>query len=352
MEYKEDLLGKSPRGLQGIEEKVIIRYVPDLTAFEQHVENHYASTLDLIQDRDEVIVDFDSYKRYCFGVLRTYVSVQLRPLYLESDTNTERSWYLKSQTLGEDLFVECWLLDVCREICRPMIARNRVLIPVIPPATKGDVGDAPERVSGLGLGVTQSVAVRALLRDGVFRVEESLFERELWEEGVASAPLTMRIDNRQFVPSRASAERRNWWYQLGHFFNGIEAKQMGERVDPLKCADPKGPWKTTVVAVSSIEGKLKHSIRFRFGGTPPPVDGSNRRAVVCSFLSGDTVSLDGRTYLFWNPWIRKQLSGCNCTDKLNRANVLDQHAFSFLRLPNDSSLLETRGNRQRNRYTA
>jgi hypothetical protein len=132
-----------------------------------------------------------------------------------------------------DVEVPRYLVDICREVCRPMVSGRHVYIPWIWPL----VGGSTPGLKSLGLGVAQSIQVMNFLR-----AIPDLDSRRVVDEGILSSPLSVRDGEFHFVDPAISTWRRKAWYNLCHFINGaIEP----ENNNPYELGEPWVPTRSS-----------------------------------------------------------------------------------------------------------
>lgn len=101
------------------------------------------------------MIDKDSWLDYCRRFIVAYLHLALEVEYKHADVYTESTGKIISQCFGTAGEVPSWLIDVCREIARPMVHDKFVYIPWL--NADFDSSDLP--VNGFGFDVTATLPI-------------------------------------------------------------------------------------------------------------------------------------------------------------------------------------------------
>lgn len=202
---------KTPTDISNMEIAQIHLYEPDLFAFDRHVRNQYALYKSELIDPDLWMPTLKSWVNFCYGVLVVYSQIQLSPLYRRLGVRTDSAKKLIVGCLN-DVEIPRWLLDICREVTRPMVKDVHVYIPWIV-ARRGGSTPGYEQY---GIGATQAANVVAWLK--ALKLPCIDF-RKLGEEGILSTLLSVRDGKYIFVTPEIATWRKQAWYMLLHLRN-------------------------------------------------------------------------------------------------------------------------------------
>lgn len=211
---KEPLFNLTPFEISIVDSLTIRTYLPDLFAFNVHVSNFYWHIIQDAETTDISVPTLQTFKNFALGVLQGYTHIQLRHIYLRCGQRTDSVSKIKNLVFGE-IDAPRFLIELCREICRPIVTGNTVYVPVPIPEHKS----SSDKLPWMGMGAAQAKAIYGMLRHLPFFKDEKNW-KVIQEEGVLSALMTVADGEYSFVDQATATWRKEAWYNLMHFRNG------------------------------------------------------------------------------------------------------------------------------------
>lgn len=285
---REPLVGKTVTELATLSDIRIRLYEPWMDAFMQHCENKWMTWVMECVDRDIMLPDLDSFLVFMQGLVTCYAHITLGKLYLRAGAQTDSSRKFMCLCLGE-CTIPRWCIDMCRELCRPMVSGHTIFIPYLDGF--GNTGSVP-RMNWVGLGAAQAISFCSELNAYAACVGVDLDAKVVVEEEPLSAPLCVSDGEYDFIDRSTSTWRKSAYYSLVHFRNGTI--ESAGRVVPPRIA----PWEVTRVAVGAVIVRLVDEIPVP--GVVEPVM-LNMAGMMTSIMSGTTYpdGVNNRLYLFY-----------------------------------------------------
>lgn len=156
-----------------------VLYEPDLTGFNHLVNNVWTRVLHVVE-HDDIIVDRHSFNSFCRRFLVMSFHMMLNREYQRIGVPTESFGKLMASvnpTRGVE--VPRILLDICREIARPMEFNGTIFVPWL----NADFTDGQAPCAGIG------IPAPAFERFGAYFAKSKLETRNLIEEHILPSPL-------------------------------------------------------------------------------------------------------------------------------------------------------------------
>jgi len=117
--------------------KVKLRmYRPDLTNFFKLCTNKYRAMINDITNSEVFFFDLESWLMYCYGILICTLHLNNRIYYATVDIPNDSSNKLLNLCIGSQTPVPRWLIDICRELSRPVTWGRNVFVPAVANETK------------------------------------------------------------------------------------------------------------------------------------------------------------------------------------------------------------------------
>jgi len=203
----------------------IMFYEPDLKLFNMHVFNHYIELTQHCLRDDLLFISPDTWKNYCEGVLRVMLHTLNNKLYKLGGGRTDSVLKILRNTLG-DSKVPRWLIDLCREVARPMAQGCNIFVPYM--SVNPHLVGSDDRMYWLGIGIAQATSVSTImcLIDKELGWEEIFECRQVVEEDVVIAPLCVNDGATMFIDPCTATWRREAFYYLRSFVNGCNVPDM------------------------------------------------------------------------------------------------------------------------------
>jgi hypothetical protein len=246
-------------------------YTPYLGTFNVLIDNRYVAMLRCIPQDVTRMVTLDTWRSFCHGILRSMMHIINHPLYRMAGYTTDNPSKV-IHSITENCEIDTWLIDVCREVARPM-ARDRILyVPYLPKP----YALARDRACYMyGLDLEQTVRVTGALKalKEIFFAGMSWTCRSLMKEDVTIAALAVTDGEFLF----ADPEMATWRFQasrlLSHFINGCLIPTT-DRPQPPQVFEP---WIATMVSLSDIDPEAV--LETNFVPTPPMYQPQPERAM-------------------------------------------------------------------------
>lgn len=201
----------------------IVLFEPNLQMFSQHLQNRYSQLLSKSVDGRDNFITLDTFIAHAESVLLTELHLVNRPLYARVDAKhkiTDSSSKVLASAIGRETPVDRWLIDICREVARPM-ARNKTLyVPFIEHGKHR--GSRPLPYFGLTTGASAFICETYRGYFNLIGLDFDSNSRTMCEEDLTVAPLTVS-DGAYFF---ADPEMATWRYKasmsLMTFINGAK----------------------------------------------------------------------------------------------------------------------------------
>lgn len=316
-----------------------VPYVPDLGMFEQLVSNWYENVITNLPNVTTLVCDKDSWMWYAKSVLFYYSHLSLNDEYKLAGITTDSPGKLRAQ-FGESPVVQ-WLIDVCREICRPMIHSGAIFIPIIPVhAECATSGPLPN------LGVCSSDT--AFVNRTLYGVLEITSVRDLVGEKLLIAPLSVADGEYTFQHSTTSSWRKEAFDLLRHFVNGCSIGASNLKTKP-KAVRAKS-FARDVVKVYGFNPVLKVSAPTL---DPKFVDDTEKWKFLTSVMKMEPFTFDDKSVSLWlyyedkrtteyNAWIARAAKRTSALPpEMERKEMLDKVYDAVLRFPSENMRSKT-----------
>jgi hypothetical protein len=185
-------------------------YKPWLGSFSHHCENFWTFIAMKPTDTVTTVLTLNSWMHYCHSVLRAYAHLALQLEYKLGSIETDSPGKILAQ-LGE-FEVPRWLIDICREICRPISDKSIVYVPIVQGSWTRKARSGP--LPSIGIDPSYSAFVALELKK--FEVDMRL----LTAERLTVSPYCYAEGEHLLVHPSMATWRKFAFYQLQHFQNG------------------------------------------------------------------------------------------------------------------------------------
>lgn len=195
-------------------------FTPNLTAFEKHIRNRYVTMVLRCVHSEVRFVSWKTWQNFCRSVLRVMMHVINNQLYLLGGYPTDSVTKIIRLTIGENP-VDRWLIDICRELSRPMAKDRTLYVPFMPCTDDMPISANPKTaIYGMSIEQSQTVTVTFTRYVASQGIEELVSTREIVQEDVMISPLAVTDGEFMFVDNEVATWRKQISYQLVHFHNG------------------------------------------------------------------------------------------------------------------------------------
>jgi len=179
-----------------------------------------------------------------------------------------------------------YLIDLCREVARPMYTRNKIFVPYIDAdADRHGQGTFP----GIGIGPAQVKVVSTILKNIKDKLHYNLPMRTLIQEDVTVAPFCSSDGKFNFVEPHISTQRKSSWNCLRHLRNGFQ-RPLGN-LKSYRFPNDNAVWDVVLTTVSeSHVPDLRDSIVQPDAYLPP--DGITNALLLIAASQGIFIDCD------------------------------------------------------------
>jgi hypothetical protein len=282
-----------------IEDVVYRPYTPKLALAEVHLKNHYRHIVSDIVELQRAVIDENSFVNYSLGFIKVYAHVINRDIYNRVGVRSDSLKKFEALVFGTGAFPR-FLLDLAREIARPMYFNHTVFYPVF---TQGDVvAKSPMGFQGITASNSSkfSIGVGKLYRAAGYTGPEP---RPIAPEDVRLAPLYVHDGDYSYYNEDVASWRKSAQYVLQHVVNGSMVDEP-----PNNLAAAAGEGINVIFAAVSEDADLQvrqfeQAPREELFDLPGDAGGALVQATVLAAIVGSVNAVVNGVQYLWLFWV-------------------------------------------------